>query len=240
MALSGYGKWLLGGLGWAFGGPIGGILGFIMGSAFDGMNSGTYEYKGTSPADFRVSLLILSAAVMKADGRHLKSELDQVKAFFLENFGEENTKRYMVVFRDVLGQNIALDLVCQQIKANMDLHSRLQLVHFLFGISAADGQFHALEVETIERISNYLGINNHDFVSIKNMFIKSADSAYRILELEPSASEEEVKKAFRAMALKHHPDRVSHLGEEFRKAAEQKFKQINEAYNTIKKQRGFN
>ncbi len=240
MALSGYGKWLLGGLGWALGGPIGGVLGFVIGSAFDGMDSGAYEYKGTTPGDFRVSLLILAAAVMKADGRQMKSELDFVRAFFLQNFGEETTKQYMVVFRNVLKQEIPLESVCLQIRNNMDLHSRLQLLHFLFGISAADGQFHPLEVDTIEKISQFLGINQYDFISIKNMFVKDTNSAYRILEVEPDASEEEIKKAFRAMALKFHPDRVSHLGEEFRKAAEEKFQQVNQAYNTIKKQRGFN
>jgi DnaJ like chaperone protein len=240
MALSGYGKWLLGGLGWALGGPIGGVLGFVLGSAFDGMESGTYEYKGTTPGDFRVSLLILAAAVMKADGRQMKSELDFVRAFFLQNFGEATTKKYMGVFREVLKQDIPLESVCQQIRTNMDLHSRLQLIHFLFGISAADGQFHPLEVDVIEKISQYLGINQYDFISIKNMFVKDTNSAFRILEVEPNASEEEIKKAFRAMALKYHPDRVSHLGEEFRKAAEEKFQKVNEAYNTIKKQRGFN
>jgi DnaJ like chaperone protein len=240
MALTGYGKWLLGGLGWALGGPIGGVLGFVLGSAFDGMESGTYEYKGTTPGDFRVSLLILAAAVMKADGRQMKSELDFVRAFFLQNFGEATTKQYMGVFRDVLKQDIPLESVCQQIRTNMDFHSRLQLIHFLFGISAADGQFHPLEIDTIEKISQHLGINQYDFISIKNMFVKDTNSAYRILEVEPNASEEEIKKAFRAMALKYHPDRVSHLGEEFRKAAEEKFQKVNEAYNTIKKQRGFN
>ena len=240
MAISGYGKWLLGGLGWALGGPIGGIMGFVLGSAFDGMDSGAYEYKGTTPGDFRASLLILAAAIMKADGRQKKSELEFVKAFFLQNFGQETTKRYLVVFRDILKQEIPVESVCQQIKSNMDLHSRLQLVHFLFGISAADGQFHPLEIETIEKISANLGINQYDFISIKNMFIKDNDSAYRILEVEPNATEDQIKKAFRAMALKYHPDRVSHLGEEFRKAAEEKFQQVNQAYNTIKNQRGFN
>lgn len=240
MALKGYSKWIFGGLGWAFGGPIGAILGFLLGSAFEGMDSGIYEYRGTTPGDFRVSLLVLAASVMKADGRQLKSELDYVKAFFLQNFGEDITRQYMVAFRDMLKQEIPLESVCQQIRAHMDLHSRLQLLHFLFGISAADGQFHSQEVDTIEKIAHYLGINHYDFISIKNMFIKDADSAYRILEVEPDANEEEIKKAFRALALKHHPDRVSHLGEEFQKAAEEKFQQVNEAYNTIKKKRGFN
>lgn len=240
MALKGYGKWLLGGLGWAFGGPIGAILGFLMGSAFDGMDAGNFEYHGTSPGDFRVSLLILAASVMKADGRQLRSELEFVRAFFLKNFGEETTNQYMRVFRDVLKQEIPLESVCLQIKNHMDVHSRLQLLHFLFGISAADGQYHPLEMDTLEKISHFLGINQFDFISIKNMFVKETDSAYKILEVDPNASEDEIKKAFRAMALKHHPDRVNHLGEEFRKAAEEKFQKINEAYNTIKKQRGFN
>ena len=238
MALKGYGKWLLGGLGWAFGGPIGGILGFLLGSAFEGMESGTYEYKGTTPGDFRVSLLMLAASVMKADGRHLKSELQYVRVFFLHNFGETITNRYMMAFRDMLRQDLPLEQVCEQIRANMDLHSRLQLVHFLFGISGADGQIHPLELAIIEKISLLLGINQYDHISIKNMFIKENDSAYRILEVDPNASEEEIKKAYRALALKHHPDHVSHLGEEFRKAAEERFQQINEAYNSIKKQGG--
>ena len=240
MALKGYGKWLLGSLGWALGGPIGAILGFLLGSAFEGMDSGTYEYRSTTPGDFRVSLLILAASVMKADGKQLKSELDFIRAFFLKNFGEPATKQYMVAFRDILKQDIPLESVCLQIRSNMDIHSRLQLLHFLFGISAADGHYHPLEVDAIERIAHYLGINQYDFLSIKNMFVKEADSAYKILEIKPDASEEEIKKAFRAMALKHHPDRVSHLGEEFQKAAEEKFQQVNQAYNTIKKQRGFN
>ena len=99
MALKGYGKWLLGSLGWALGGPIGAILGFLLGSAFEGMDSGTYEYRSTTPGDFRVSLLILAASVMKADGKQLKSELDFIRAFFLKNFGEPVTKQYMVAFR---------------------------------------------------------------------------------------------------------------------------------------------
>lgn len=240
MGLSGFGKWLLGGIGWTVGGPIGGILGFILGSAFDGMDSGAYELKRTSPADFRISLLILSGAVMKADGKQLKSELDFIRAFFLQNFGLQYTRRYMVVFREVLKQDIDLEAVCLQIKQNMDIHSRLQLIHFLFGISACDGQHHPRELETIEKISEGLGINPNDFVSIKNMFVKNANSAYHILEVSPEATDEEIKKAFRALALKHHPDRVAHLGEEFRTAAESKFQQVNEAFNAIKKQRGFN
>jgi DnaJ like chaperone protein len=244
MAIGGYGKWILGGLGWAFGGPIGAIMGYLMGSAFDSMNSGEFEYRpdynaGTQPGDFRLSMLILSAAVMKADGKQLKSELDYIKTFFAQNFGVEATKNYMRAFRDILKQDIPVQDVCYQIRMNMDLHSRLQLLHFLFGIALSDGQAHPTEVRIIQNIAEWLGINQHDFASIKNMFIRDVDSAYKILEIRPDAKEEEIKRAYRTMALKYHPDRVSHLGEEFQHAAKEKFQKVNEAYNTIKKERGF-
>lgn len=243
--MSSYSKWIMGGLGWAVGGPIGAILGFLMGSAFDGMNSGEYEYKGSHPGtrtrsgDFRISLLILSAAVMKADGKQLKSELDFIKSFFLQNFGEQTTRHYMHAFRDILKQDIPVQQVCLQIRNHMDMHSRLQLLHYLFGIALADGHAHPTEVKTIEDIARWLGIPDADLVSIQNMFVKDSRSAYKILEVSPDAGEEEIKKAFRAMALKYHPDRVSHLGEEFQLAAKEKFQQVNEAWNTIKKERGF-
>jgi DnaJ like chaperone protein len=70
------------------------------------------------------------------------------------------------------------------------------------------------------------------------MFVKDTDSAYKILEIEPNATNEEVKKAYKKMAVKYHPDKVSHLGEDVRKAAEEKFQNLNAAYNEIKKQRG--
>ena len=92
----------------------------------------------------------------------------------------------------------------------------------------------------LEKISGYLGISKSDFQSIKNMFIPETDSSYKILEIDPSSSNEEVKKAYRRMAMKYHPDKVSHLGDDFRKSADEKFKKVNEAYDKIKKERTMN
>jgi DnaJ like chaperone protein len=122
----------------------------------------------------------------------------------------------------------------------MDYSSRLQLLHLLFNISDADGDINASEIEAIEKMSGYLGIASSDYVSIRNMFVPETDSSYKILEVEPTATDEDVKKAYRRMAMKYHPDRVSHLGEEFRKTADEKFKKVNEAYEKIKKERNMN
>jgi DnaJ like chaperone protein len=174
---------------------------------------------------------------MKADGKVVKSELDYVKQFFIRQFGQETAKEALVMLRDLLKKEIPLRDVCMQIGRNMDYSSRLQLLHLLFGVAGADARFHPSEIKLIETISGYLGIASTDYLSIRNMFIPETDSAYKILEIEASATNDDVKKAYRKMALKYHPDKVIHLGEEFRKTAEEKFKKVNEAYEKIKKER---
>ncbi len=232
-----YGKWIGGGLGWAFGGPLGAIIGFALGSAF-GNNSNTEEYIGgtTQQRDFNVSLLVLSAAVMKADGSVKKSELDYVKRFFLTNFGQERAEKYILMLREILKQDIQVYEVSQQIGRFMDYSSKLQLIHYLFGIASADGSTHENEVDVISIIAKYMGISSSDFQSIKAMFVQQVDSAYKILGINSNATDEEVKKAYREMAKKYHPDKVAYLGEDVRKSAEQKLQEVNEAYEKIKKQ----
>jgi DnaJ like chaperone protein len=236
-----FAKWLGGSLGWVVGGPIGGLLGFLVGSMFDSttVQSSTRTTRGvrTTQGDFGMSLLVLVAAVMKADGKVVKSELDYVKQFFVRQFGQESAKQALMMLKDLIKQDIPVRDVCLQIGRNMDYSSRLQLLHLLFNISLADSKIHKKEIEIMERISGYIGVASTDFISIKNMFIPETDSSYKILEIESSASNEEVKKAYRRMAMKYHPDKVSHLGDEFRKTADEKFSKVNEAYERIKKER---
>lgn len=239
-----FGKWIGGGLGFVMAGPIGAILGFIAGSVVDNTTIRTATYTSqpyqTRSGDFGMSLLVLVAAMMKADGKVVKAELDYVKQFFVRQFGQSSAREALVMLRDILHKDIPIKDVCVQISENMDYSSRLQLLHLLFGIAISDSAIHPAELETVEKMSGYLGIASSDFISIKNMFIPETDSSYKILEIEPPATDEEVKKAFRKMAMKYHPDRVSHLGDEFRKTADEKFKKVNEAYEKIKKERNMN
>jgi DnaJ like chaperone protein len=236
-----FGKWLGGGLGFVMGGPIGGLLGFLVGSVIDSTTVQTSGYSTrsarTTQGDFGMSLLVLVGAVMKADGKIVKSELDYVKQFFVRQFGQESAKQALLMLKDILKQEIPVQDVCIQIRGNMDYSSRLQLLHLLFNVSLADTQIHPAEISIIEKIAGYLGVASSDFISIKNMFIPETDSSYKILEIDPSCTNDEVKKAYRRMAMKYHPDKVSHLGDDFRKTADEKFKKVNEAYDKIKKER---
>lgn len=233
-----FGKWIAGGLGWAFFGPLGGILGFALGSMFDGKPDFRPGLGGrTTTGAFAMSLLVLIAAVMKADGKVVRSELVFVKQYLVRAFGEESAVEALGMLKDILKQDIPLDDVSNQIRQNMNYSSRLELLHLLYGVSNADGRVNINELAVIERIGIKMGVSVKDRESVKYMFIPRTDSAYKILEISPEASNEELKKAYRKMAMKYHPDKVSHLGADFQKVANEKFKKVNEAYNNIKKER---
>lgn len=239
-------------LGWAAGGPIGGIIGLVVGAMVDEMKPGNQttpfgEPRGgmgyssrTAQGDFTASLLVLTAAVMKGDGKVLRSELEYVKKFLVGNFGEANATRLLPVLKDLLEKEIPLRDVCLQIRQYMPEPQRIQLLHYLFGISAADGDVHPREVVIIQTISDYLNVDRADYESIKAMHYRDVDSDYKILEVDPNASDEDVKKAYRKMAVKFHPDKVADLGEDAQKIAKERFQKVQEAWENIKSRRNIN
>lgn len=246
-----FSKWIGGGLGWAFGGPIGGLVGFAVGAMLDHMQGPQDEppvaqerihghgHARTTGGDLTMSLVVLIAALMKADGRVTQGELDSVRRFFMRQFGAMQAQQLLIVLRDVLKREIPTHEVCVQIRHNMPHPVRLQLMHYLIGLAHADGNVHRAEFDLLKRIAHDLGINDKDLGSLSAMF-RGADpsSAYQILEIPDTASDEDVKKAYRRMAMKFHPDKVAQLGEEVQKAAGEKFKKVQEAYETIQRQRG--
>lgn len=250
-------------MGWVTGGPIGALLGILLGSMVEhgleainllggGADAGsreqphqkTYRTGGYSAAEqrnsFMVSLLVLSSAVIRADGKTLQSELDYVKAFIRQNFSEAAVDDAVRILNELESKEINVYSVGGQIASYMNYSQRLQLFHFLAGIANADGNFCPQEKSVLEAIASAIRLNPSDADSVIAMYYKDSDSAYAVLEISPSASDEEVKSAYRRMAMKNHPDKVASLGPDVQKAAEEKFRKIQEAYETIKKQRGMN
>lgn len=258
-------KWILGAVGWVLGGYIGGIIGFFIGTAIDGGanlrigtgsdggwtgggSQGGYSGGGYTGGrrpytqseqrnSFLISLLVLSTAVMKADGKTLKSELNFIKDFVRQNFGESAVQDSLTIIKKLLQSNIDVYQACSQIKQYMQMSQRLQLFHYLLGIAQADGQVSPEESSMLFTIGGYLGLSEKDIRSIMGMFEPEKDP-YKILEIDKSATDEEVRKAYRRLAVRFHPDKVENLGEDVKKAAEEKFKSVQSAYEQIKKERG--
>ncbi|PQJ69160.1 MULTISPECIES: TerB family tellurite resistance protein [Polaribacter] len=247
-------KWLGAGLGFTFGGPIGAAIGFAVGSFVDGfsekdLNEEQLDYErsrqrgsrstaDTQSGDFEMSLLVLASIVIKSDGKVDQRELDFVRAQFVGMYGKERANNAFKLFNGIIKKQVSARQVCIQIRQNMSHASRLQLLHFLFGIAKADQFVSETEVEEIRKIAGYLYINQNDFESIKAMFYDSSENAYKILELEKTATDAEVKSGYRKMVKKYHPDKLQGLGEEHLKGANEKFQSIQAAYEQIKKERG--
>ena len=252
-------------LGWAISRSFwGGLLGFIIGGFLDSKRKVkvTYSRRSASRDEFIKYLLVFTTAVVKSDnGKMVRSELDFVKSYLLRILGAEKTQEALLVLRDMLDKEFNYYTVAQEFGRKSSIHEKLTMLQFLFGLAATDGTVAQAEMETIRFISNGMGISDRDFESLKAMFFgwqgnfgsggysssstsyrpaQNIENDYKVLEIEPTASDDEVKKAYRKQAMKHHPDKVNHLGDDIRKAAEERFAKLNEAYERIKKARGLN
>jgi len=230
---------LLGGaIGWALGGPIGGIVGSLLGGTISAQRTrspaaGARSSEGPSAA---IALAVLMAAVSKADTRATKGEVSYVKRFFVRNFGSENAADLMQVYRRALDMELDIDAVCGQVRGSLDRPSRVQLLHLLFGLAAADG-VDAREMEAVRDVGGRLGVSETEIRRVEAMFRSDEENAYQVLGAGREDSMDVIKKKYRELAKKYHPDRVSHLGEEFRELANEKFRAIQRAYETIEESR---
>ena len=242
-------RWFLGLLGMVYFRWPGAILGFVIGSVIDNMNAGKTYNRGGSifgrtatqniPAEFELKLLALASVVIKADGKVDQSELDYVRRYFVQAYGKERANTTFRLFNDQIKRSgVSAVNLAQELKVYLRYESRLQVLHFLFSVAKADGLVSESEVKQLEIIARAFGLNLNDFNSIKAMFFDQPDRAYEILEVPKTATDAEIKKAYRTMVKKYHPDKLQDMDEAYRKGAEEKFRAVQEAYERIQKERG--
>jgi DnaJ like chaperone protein len=262
------GKWIGGIVGFMSGGPLGALAGIVLGGVLDSMLDGvnTYETQGTFDGysgyqqaayqsraaqgqrnSFLFSMLVLSSYVIKADGKVMHSEMEVVRNMLRQNFGEVASQQGDEILRRLFDEqkrvgeqhfkNTVADC-CRQIAMNMDYSQRLQLLNFLVMISQADGRVDDVEVKAMKECAQWMQMSADDVDSMLGMGKDDLESAYQVLGVSPDATDAEVKRAYRNLALNHHPDKVAALGEDVRKAAEKKFQEINNAKERIWKARG--
>jgi DnaJ like chaperone protein len=204
----------------------------------------TYEGQRNS---FLFSLLVLASYIIKADGKVMHSEMEVVRQFLRLNFGEQAVREGEQVMlklfeqQKIMGTNQFQSVIrscCTQIAQNMEYSQRLQLLNFLVMIAQADGYVAPEETTALREVALDLGLSIDELEAMLNLEKDDIESAYKVLGITADATNDEVKAAYRKMALKHHPDRVATLGEDIRKAAEKKFQEINDAKERIYKARG--
>ena len=253
-----YGKWIGGIMGFMAMGPLGALAGFAIGSLFDkASDAQSVQDGGYSPEDaymgqrnsFLFSMLVMSSYIIRADGRIMHSEMEYVRQFLRANFGESAVEEGQRILLNLFEQRKQMERTdpmafrntirdCgAQIAMNLTYEQRLQLLDFLVRIAQSDGNVCAQEVDALREVASYMQLNMQDVDSLLNMGGDSLDEAYKVLEVSSSATDEEVRAAYRKLVLKHHPDKVAALGEDIRKAAEEKMQAINEAKERIFKAR---
>ena len=212
----------------------GAFIGFFIGSFL------SPKVQKISSKDFEINLLALASLVIKADGKVTQNELDFVRRYFITAYGKNRANEVFKIFnQNVKNKGISVSKISRLFNLALNYESRLQVIHFLFGIAKADGNISELEIKKLLEFSNLFKLSYADFLSIKAMFVQESDNAYKILELDKNATNDQIKKSYRELAKKHHPDKVQHLGDAYVKAAQDKFQQIQKAYQNIKNERGF-
>lgn len=257
----GFGKWIGGVMGFMAGGPLGALAGYALGSFFDkatdlgnvGSETASDDaYAGSAGQrnSFLFSMLVMASYIIRADGRIMHSEMEFVRRFLRTNFGEAAVTEGEQILLNLFEQRKQMERTdptafrrtirdCgAQIAANLSYGERLQLLSFLVKIAQSDGNVCAAEVEALKEVSQAMALSDQELGSLMSLRSDSLEDAYKVLEISSSATDAEVRAAYRSLALKHHPDRVATLGEDIRKAAEEKFQQINAAKERIYKARG--
>tara|TARA_A200000113_G_scaffold221143_2_gene232503 strand:- start:654 stop:1367 length:714 start_codon:yes stop_codon:yes gene_type:complete len=231
-------KWLAAILGYSFLRFPGAILGFFVGSFIEllsknsiNIRTGSYSIK---PEKFELNLLALSAMIIKADGKIQQKELNFVRNFFISQYGKDRADAIFRSFNTEIKKDVQhMDELTSVFVQQTRYETRLQILHFLFGIANADGSISDSELQKLSQIASGLRLRMPDFESIKAMFVKNTDNAYKILEVEPNASENEIKAAYRKMVKKYHPDKLRGQDPAMIKGAEEKFREVQKAYETL-------
>ncbi len=209
----------------------------------------TYEASQTESHNRFVWLLVqILINIAKIDGVVSKEEISTIQRFFQYNLRYDQTKMYWVkdLIKEAVSSTQPMETLLEEFRNTFAYEPRLILLELVYQILYTKSRVSDAELKMARDIADYLQIKDYDKRTIEAKYKYgnqqqtaspqgAANQAYAVLGLEPGADKETIKKAYRKLSMKYHPDKVRHLGEEFRAVAEEKMKEINAAYDFFKK-----
>ncbi len=248
------GKVVGGTIGFALLGPLGAIAGAAFGHAFDKsderyLEGGSAGGPGVSAGEqaqfmFFVAAFSMLAKLAKADGRVSKEEIDSIEKFMLYdlNLDPQGRQVAMNIFQTAVQSPETFENFTLQFYGQFSGQPQMLdlMVDIMLRVSLADGNMSPGEEKLIMsavRIFNFSEVHYHQ---IRSRHIKDVDKYYAILGCSPGDPDDQIKKQYRQRVGEYHPDKIASKGlpDEFNKFAAEKFRGIQEAYETIKKERG--
>lgn len=245
------GKLVGGTIGFALGGPLGAILGAAFGHAFDTESDldTTQNRQRLSSVEqhqltFFVGAFSMLAKLAQADGRVTQEEIESI-----EGFMEKDLRL------DAQGRNAAVNIFRTALKAPgnfsdfarqfySQFYNQPQLlelmIDILIRVAVADGRMTRGEQALIESAVQTFNFSNQRYEQLKSQYVNTQDTAYAVLGCQPTDSDEQVKRCYRQRVQEYHPDKIAAKGlpEEFTRFAQDKFREIQEAWEKIKAARG--
>lgn len=207
-----------------------------------------YESSQTESHNRFVFLLVnILVNIAGIDGEVSRSELSAINNFFRQHLHYNQSQMFWIkeLTKEAIAAAVGLDELLADFKANFAYEPRLILIELIYQVIYSKPDVISAELNVAEKISVYLEINAYQHQTIHNKYrgmsqaaADSEESYYGVLGLQPGAGFDEIRKAYRQLSKEYHPDKVGHLGEEFRRVAEEKMKEINVAYNHLQKKFG--
>lgn len=209
----------------------------------------TYEASQTESHNRFVWLLVqILINIAKIDGTVSKEEISTIHRFFQYNLRYDQTRMYWVkeLVKEAVSSTQSMEVLLQEFRDSFAYEPRLILLELIYQILYTKTEVPDAELKIASDIAAYLQISEYDKRTIEAKYkygrqqqttrtSGGMEQYYAILGLEPGADEDSIKKAYRKLSMKYHPDKVNHLGEEFRSVAEEKMKEINAAYDILMK-----
>ena len=242
-----WGKIIGGTTGFALGGPLGAIIGIMIGGSFDRsarkLSSSNQISQQQKQNVFALCIIVLSAKIAKADGQVTKEEIYTFKEKF--NIQAEEMSEVSKIFNEAKKSSFGFKNIADQV-GNLFSDNKVlleQLLNNLFYIAEADGLISSNEVEVLRSISQSFHFNETDFQRIFHSRLNNKESdPYKILGVTREDSDNNIRKKWIELSKEHHPDYLIAKGmpKEFIKEANKELSSINLAYDKIKELRDFN